>query len=197
MPALTIAAGERLGPYEILAFLGAGGMGEVYKARDTRLDRIIALKTLPPERVADADRMRRFLVEAQAASRLNHPNIVTIYDISEQNGVCFIAMEYVAGSTLQQMITGSGLPLKDAMKYAVEIADAIAAAHAAGIIHLDLKPANIMITEGGRAKLLDFGLAKLAQPEAIHANETVTRSVDPTALVGTPAYMSPEQAQGR
>jgi serine/threonine protein kinase len=195
--ALTIAAGVRLGPYEILAFLGAGGMGEVYKARDSRLHRIVALKTLPPETVADADRKRRFLVEAQAASSLNHPNIVTIHDISEQNGVCFIAMEYVAGTTLEQANTGSGLPIKDAMKYAAEIADALAAAHEAGIIHLDLKPANIMITDDGRAKLLDFGLAKLARPVMAPGIEDVTRSTGPAAFLGTPAYMSPEQIEGR
>ena len=153
---LTLAAGERLGPYEILALLGAGGMGEVYKARDTRLHRIIALKTLPPERVADADRTRQFLIETQAASRLNHPNIVTIHDISEQNGVCFIAMEYVAGTTLEQANTGRGLPVKDATKYALDIADALTAAHAAGIIHLDLKPANIMITEDERVRRIEL-----------------------------------------
>jgi serine/threonine protein kinase len=133
-------------------------MGDVYKARDTRLQRVIALKTLPAEKVADAEGKRRFLVEAQAASRLNHPNIVTIHDISEENGVCFIAMEYVAGTTLEQANPSSGLPLKLAMKYAGEIADALAAAHSAGIIHRDLKPANIIITEDGRVKLLDFGL---------------------------------------
>jgi serine/threonine protein kinase len=117
-------------------------MGEVYKARDTRLQRIIALKILPAEKIADADRKRRFLAEAQAASRLNQPNIITIYDISEQDGVCFIAMEYVAGATLEQANTARGLPLKQAMKCAAEIADALAAAHSAGIIHRDLKPAN-------------------------------------------------------
>src|SRR5712672_765280 len=131
---MALAAGVRVGPYEILALLGAGGMGEVYKARDTRLQRVIALKTLPAEKVADAEGRRRFLVEAQAASRLNHPNIVTIHDIAEENGVCFIAMEFVAGNTLQQVNNSGGLPLKLAMKYAGEIADALAAAHAAGII---------------------------------------------------------------
>src|SRR6266404_9771299 len=109
---MTLAAGVRVGPYEILALLGVGGMGEVYKARDTRLHRVIALKTLPAEKVADAEGKRRFLVEAQAASRLNHPNIVTIHDISEENGGCFIAMEYVAGNTLEQTNPGGGLPLK-------------------------------------------------------------------------------------
>jgi TolB-like protein/Tfp pilus assembly protein PilF/tRNA A-37 threonylcarbamoyl transferase component Bud32 len=195
---MALAAGLRVGPYEILALLGAGGMGEVYKARDTRLHRIIALKTLPAELVADADRKRRFLAEAQAASRLNHPNIVTIHDISEQNGVCFIAMEYVTGGTLEQANTCSGLPLKHAMKYAAEIADALAAAHAAGIIHRDLKPANIIISEEGRIKLLDFGLAKLIEPSVPASEaETATLRTVPGVIVGTAAYMSPEQAEGR
>lgn len=121
---MAFSARARIGPYEILALLGAGGMGEVYKARDTRLHRIIALKTLPPEKVADADWKRRFLIEARAASKLSHPNIVTIHDILEENGVCFIAMEYVAGTTLEQANTSGGLPLNHAMKCAAEIADA-------------------------------------------------------------------------
>jgi eukaryotic-like serine/threonine-protein kinase len=191
---MAFAAGDCIGPYEILALVGAGGMGEVYKARDTRLHRVIALKTLPAAEVAD--RKRRFLVEAQAASRLNHPNIVTIHDISEENGICFIAMEYVAGSTLEHANSGGGLPLKQAMKYAAEIADALAAAHSAGIIHRDLKPANIIITEDGRVKLLDFGLAKLIEP-AVPAAQTATLGTAYGAIVGTAAYMSPEQAEGR
>src|SRR5229473_466768 len=195
---MALAAGVRIGPYEILALLGVGGMGEVYRARDTRLQRVIALKTLPAEKVADADRKRRFLIEAQAASRLNHPNIVTIHDISEENGVWFIAMEYVAGTTLEQANTGSGLHLRDAMKYAAEIAEALAAAHAAGIIHRDLKPANIIITEDGRVKLLDFGLAKLIEPAMLAAEAaTATARTVPGAIMGTVDYMSPEQAQGR
>jgi serine/threonine protein kinase/Tfp pilus assembly protein PilF len=195
---MTISAGDRLGPYEILALLGAGGMGEVYKARDTRLNRAIALKILPAEKVADADRKRRFLAEAQAASRLNHPNIITIYDISEDKGVCFIAMEYVAGTTLEQANTGGGLPLEDAMKYANEIADALAAAHSVGIIHRDLKPANVIITKEGRVKLLDFGLAKLIEPE-VPASEAATATIRTVAgaIMGTAAYMSPEQAEAR
>jgi serine/threonine-protein kinase len=194
---MAFAAGVRIGPYEILALLGAGGMGEVYKARDTKLNRVVALKTLPAEKVAGADRKRRFLVEAQAASRLNHPNIVTIHDISEENGVCFIAMEYVAGTTLERANTG-GLHLKDAMKYAGEIADALAATHAAGIIHRDLKPANIIINEDGRVKLLDFGLAKLIESTVPASDaETATLRTVSGAIVGTAAYMSPEQAEGR
>jgi serine/threonine protein kinase/Tfp pilus assembly protein PilF len=173
-------------------------MGEVYQARDTRLHRIIALKTLPAGKIADADRKRRFLLEAQAASRLNHPNIVTIYDIFEENDVCFIAMEYVAGTTLELASNGDGLPLNDTMKYAAEIADALAAAHSAGVIHRDLKPANIIITEDGRVKLLDFGLAKLIEPAVPAAGAVpVTVSTVSRAIVGTAAYMSPEQAEGR
>src|SRR3982074_2124094 len=150
---MPLSAGTRLGPYEILGLLGAGGMGEVYKARDIRLHRIVALKTLPADKLSDAERKHRFLVEAQAASRLNHPNIVTIHDIAEENGICFITMEYVSGGTLEQTNIAAGLPLKDAMNYATQIADALAAAHSTGIIHRDLKPANIIITEDGRIKL--------------------------------------------
>jgi eukaryotic-like serine/threonine-protein kinase len=193
---MAISAGVRIGPYEILALLGAGGMGEVYKARDTRLNRIVALKTLPAEKIADPGRKSRFLQEARAAATLNHPNIVTIYEISEENGVCSIAMEYVAGSTLDQMNTGSGLPVKDAMKYASDIADALAAAHSAGIIHRDLKPANVIIATDGRAKLLDFGLAQFIEGAAPEG-ETATMRTLPGTIVGTAAYMSPEQAEGR
>jgi|SRR5271166_113333 len=195
---MALAAGDHIGRYEILGLLGAGGMGEVYKAHDNRLQRVIALKILAAEKVAEDDRRRRFLVEAQAASKLNHPNIVAIYDVSEENGVCFIAMEYVAGATLEQANVGIGLPLKQAMKYAAEIADAIVAAHSAGIIHRDLKPANIIITQDDRVKLLDFGLAKLIEP-AVPAADAATaawRTV-PGMIMGTAAYMSPEQAEGR
>jgi serine/threonine-protein kinase len=139
---------------------------------------------------------RRFLVEAQAASKLNHPNIVIIHDISGENSVCFIAMEYVPGTTLEQLNAGGGLPLKDTMKYSVEIADALAAAHSAGIIHRDLKPANIIITEDGRVKLMDFGLAQLFEA-GVHETETVTMQTFPGTIMGTAAYMSPEQAEGR
>lgn len=195
---MTFAAGVRIGPYEILSLLGKGGMGEVYKARDTRLQRVVALKILRAENVADLDRKARFLLEARAASRLNHSNIVTIHDISEEQGICYIAMEYVAGTPLDKRIAGSGLPLKDAMKYAAEIAAALAAAHSAGIVHRDLKPANIVITDDGRAKLLDFGLAKLKEPGVSASEaETATLRTLSGAIVGTAAYMSPEQTEGR
>jgi serine/threonine-protein kinase len=187
--------GQTISHYQILEKLGAGGMGVVYKARDTHLERFVALKVLPPERVADAERKRRFVQEAKAASALNHPNIITIHDIASEAGQDFILMEYVAGRTLSQLISGKGLPPKEAIKYALQIADALAAAHAKGIIHRDLKPGNVMVTgpEGsghpGLVKVLDFGLAKLTEPSG--PGESTA-----TAVVGTVAYMSPEQAEG-
>src|SRR3974390_3356656 len=147
-----------LANYEILEKLGEGGMGVVYKARDTRLDRFVAIKVLRADRVADADRKRRFVQEAKTVSALNHPNIVTVYDIDHSDGVHFIAMEYVEGQTLDRVIGRRGLPAAEALKHAIQIADALAKAHAAGIVHRDLKPANVMVTADGRAKILDFGL---------------------------------------
>src|SRR6516165_2428948 len=155
--------GRTLLHYEILEKLGEGGMGAVYKARDTHLDRFVALKILPAERVADADRKRRFVQEAKAASSLNHPHIVTIHDIDEADGVHFIAMEHVQGKTLDQLIPRHGMRLNEALKTAVQMADALAAGHAVGIVHRDLKPANVMVSENGSVKILDFGLAKLAE----------------------------------
>jgi len=163
-------------------------MGVVYKARDTRLERLVALKFLPPERVADPERKRRFIREARAASALNHPNIITIHDIAEEGGADFIVMECISGRTLSQVIAGKPLPVKDALGYAVQIADALVAAHRAGIIHRDLKPGNVMVTEDGRVKVLDFGLAKLTE----QAPESTL-----TLVVGTAAYMAPEQAEGQ
>src|SRR5438477_7570726 len=150
--------------YRIEAKLGEGGMGVVYKARDTRLDRSVAIKVLPAERVADPERKRRFVQEAKAASALNHPNIITIYEIAREGDADFLVMEYVDGKTLGQLMGRKGLYFGEALKYAVQIADALAAAHAAGIVHRDLKPGNIMVTSKGLAKVLDFGLAKLAEP---------------------------------
>jgi serine/threonine-protein kinase len=187
--------GQTISHYTVLDKLGQGGMGVVYQARDTRLDRLVALKFLPPERVADPERKARFIREARAASALNHPNIITIYDIASEAGQDFIVMEYVPGQTLSQLISSKGLPPKEAIKYAVQIADALAAAHAKGIIHRDLKPGNVMVTgpEGsghpGLVKVLDFGLAKLTEPSG--PGESTA-----TAVVGTVAYMSPEQAEG-
>ena len=195
--------GKSLGQYEISAKLGAGGMGVVWKARDTRLDRFVAVKTLPVEKLADPERKRRFAYEAKSASALNHPNIVHIYEIAEANGVQFIAMEYVCGKALDHLIGRNGLRVTEALKYAVEIADALAAAHSVGIIHRDLKPSNIMVTEGGLVKVLDFGLAKLVETETGKSGESAAATeperprTEEGALVGTTAYMSPEQAEGK
>ena len=196
--AVRISPGSRLGPYEIVSFAGAGGMGEVYQARDTRLNRTVAIKVLPPVAADDAERRRRFLREARAASALNHPNIVTIYDVVSEDGRDSIVMEYVEGKTLADTIGRKGLPLRDALHYAIQVADALAAAHAAGIVHRDLKPGNIMLTgpasgHPGLVKLLDFGLARRVQLEEGH-DTTLTMEGE---ILGTPAYMSPEQAQGK
>ncbi|MGH9721411.1 MAG: protein kinase domain-containing protein, partial [Bryobacteraceae bacterium] len=196
---MRLSAGARLGPYEVLALLGSGGMGEVYKARDTRLDRIVAIKVLPADKVSNSERRQRFMKEAKAASALNHPNIVTIYDIATDNGIDCIVMEYVPGKALDQLIPRKGLRTAETLKYAIQIADALAKAHTAGIVHRDLKPANIMVTGEGQVKVLDFGIAKLTQPTIGPQDDTLSvddRSED-GAIVGTIAYMSPEQAEGR
>jgi len=188
--------GKTLGHYQITEKLGEGGMGVVYKARDTHLDRFAALKVLPPEKVSDPDRKRRFIQEAKAASALNHPSIITIYDIDQADGVDYIAMEYVAGKTLDELIPRKGMRLSLALKYAVQIADALARAHGAGIIHRDLKPSNVMVDEHGLVKVLDFGLAKLTETSGPEAETAATRTGAGTVL-GTAAYMSPEQAEGK
>lgn len=191
--------GRTIAHYEILEKVGEGGMGVVYKARDTHLDRFVAIKVLPPKRVADPERKLRFVQEAKAASALNHPNIITVHDIASEAGVDFMVMEFVPGKTLDQLIGRKGLRLNDTLKYGAQIAAALATAHAAGIIHRDLKPGNVMVTEGGLVKVLDFGLAKLAEPEPadLAATGTLTPRTEEGAVVGTAAYMSPEQAQGK
>jgi eukaryotic-like serine/threonine-protein kinase len=196
----AISPGSRLGPYEILSLAGAGGMGEVWKARDTRLKRLAAVKVLPAALKNDPERKRRFLREARAASALNHPNIVGIYDIGEADGVDYIAMEYVEGKPLDQVIADREFKPGEALKIAGQVADALARAHQAGIVHRDLKPANVMVTAEGRVKLLDFGLAKLSEP-AIQEGATLTSTGQPTTepgvLMGTPHYMAPEQIEGK
>lgn len=192
--------GTTIDHYRIVELIGRGGMGVVYKAHDTHLDRNVAVKILPAEAMADMDRKRRFVQEARAASALNHSNIITIYDISHSERVDFIAMEYVEGCTLQKLITGSGLPLEQAVDYAVQMSGAIAAAHAAGIVHRDLKPSNFMVSDKGIVKVLDFGLAKLTeriQSSVSSGAETMTPITEQGAIVGTTAYMSPEQAEGK
>lgn len=187
-------SGKRLGRYDVIARLGGGGMGEVYRARDTRLGREVALKVLRPESLADPERKRRFEREARAASALDHPNIVTIFDIDRADGIDFIAMEHIPGKTLAELIGRKGLPVTEALKHAIQMASALAAAHGAGIVHRDLKPGNIMVTDSGQVKILDFGLAKLTERES---GETITKQTETGTVIGTPAYMSPEQAQGR
>ena len=194
------AAARRLGPYEFTGRLGAGGMGEVYRARDTRLGREVAIKVLPPEVSADVDRLRRFEKEAQAASSLNHPNIVTIYEVERIDSTSFIVMELVAGKTLREVVAERPMPLRKLLGIATQIADGLARAHSAGIVHRDLKPENVMVTKEGLVKILDFGLAKLVHPDqdtgqAVEV-QTVSAGTTPGIVMGTVAYMSPEQASG-
>jgi len=199
---MALQPGTTLGPYEILSLIGAGGMGEVYRARDPRLGRAVAIKVLPADRVADEDRRRRFAQEAKAASALNHPHIVTIYEIESANGADFIVMEYVSGKSLDALIPRHGLRLGEVLRIAIPVADALAAAHARGIIHRDLKPANVMVGSDGTVKVLDFGLAKLASVKTdTESDDNLTRTADaalsgPGIIAGTAAYMSPEQATG-
>src|SRR5580658_1732777 len=196
---MPLSPGDKLGPYEILAPIGAGGMGEVYKARDTRLDRLVAIKILPHDKTADEDRKRRFVQEAKAASALNHPNIVTIFDIGSENGIDFLVMELVPGKSLDQLIPRTGMRLSEILRAAVQIADAFSQAHAAGIVHRDLKPANVMLTPESQVKILDFGLAKLTQspPSESDTTRTIAAHTDQGTVLGTTAYMSPEQAEGK
>jgi eukaryotic-like serine/threonine-protein kinase len=201
---MALAAGARLGSYEVLAPLGAGGMGEVYRARDTRLGREVAIKVLPAERMADENRRRRFVQEARAASALSHPNIVTIHEIESADGVDFIVMEYVPGKSLDALIPRQGMKLAEVLRIAITIADAVARAHAAGIVHRDLKPANVVVGSDGVVKVLDFGLAKLVSREESGSSEDETGTEDggagplsrPGKVAGTAGYMSPEQATG-
>jgi len=190
--------GRTLDHYRIESKLGEGGMGVVYKARDIHLNRTVAAKVLPPEKIADPARRERFVREARAASALNHPNIVTIYDIRSAEGVDFIVMEYVEGRTLDEAIPPKGMREAQALKCAVQVADALARAHGAGILHRDIKPSNVMLTGEGHVKILDFGLAKLADPvESSPDAPTMTRPLtEEGVVVGTAAYMSPEQAEG-
>jgi formylglycine-generating enzyme required for sulfatase activity/tRNA A-37 threonylcarbamoyl transferase component Bud32/dienelactone hydrolase len=200
---MPIASGTTFGPYEIGSLLGVGGMGEVYRARDTRLQRIVAIKVLPEHLSSNPDLHARFVQEAKSISGLQHPNICVLHDIGSQAGVDFMVMEYVQGRTLDQVIPPGGLPANVAIKYAVQIADALGRAHSAGIVHRDLKPANIMVDEAGFVKVLDFGLAKLAATSgsaalaADGATMAASAATTPGMIIGTLAYMSPEQAEGK
>jgi eukaryotic-like serine/threonine-protein kinase len=192
-------AGSQFGPYEIVAPLGAGGMGEVYRGRDPRLQREVALKILSPHALNDPDRQRRFVQEARAASALNHPNILSVYDIGTEDGTQYIVSELIEGESLRSLLLKGIIPFKKLLDLAIQIADGLAAAHEAGIIHRDLKPENIMITREGRAKILDFGLAKSLLPViGTPQQETLTQNITASGvIVGTTTYMSPEQASGK
>src|SRR5438105_6732766 len=192
--------GKELGHYQVLSLLGAGGMGDVYLAEDIRLKRKVALKLLPAELTANEDRLRRFEQEAQAASALNHPNIITIHEIGQVDGMNFIVTEFIAGETLRELMTTARMNLLVVLDVATQAASALTAAHAAGIVHRDLKPENIMLRPDGLIKVLDFGLAKLTEPRTANVDTeapTVVR-VDTKmgTVMGTAQYMSPEQARG-
>lgn len=195
---MSFAAETQLGPYKIIALIGAGGMGEVYRARDTRLLRDVALKVLPSSFTSDPDRLRRFEQEARAVAALNHPNIVSVYDVGNANGVHFIVSELLEGETLRLRITPSGMPARKAIELAVQLASGLATAHEQGIVHRDLKPENVFVTRNGRLKILDFGLAKLRRPrELVETIDGLTEAKTSVGQVlGTAGYMSPEQVKG-
>ncbi|MFQ5558776.1 MAG: serine/threonine-protein kinase, partial [Acidimicrobiales bacterium] len=194
---MELSSGSRLGHYEVRDRLGQGGMGEVYLARDSRLNRDVALKVLPADLAKDAERRMRFEREAQAVAALNHPNIVTIHSVEQAGETHFIIMELVEGKTLTQLIPQGGIPLGRMFDIAVPLADALAAAHGKGITHRDLKPDNVMVTDEGRVKVLDFGLAKLAESTDAAGETAAATATAEGKILGTASYMSPEQAEGK
>src|SRR5580698_9264074 len=207
---MPLEAGTKLGPYEIVAQLGAGGMGEVYRARDTRLERIVAIKVLPPSLANDADRLARFEGEARVLSTLSHPNLLAIYDVGAQDGLHYLVSEFLDGETLRDRLASGALGQRKAAEYALQMANGLAAAHEKGIVHRDLKPENIFITPGEHLKILDFGLAKLTTPASL-PGETVTMTTAggpssgsggsgqtaPGTVMGTVGSMSPEPVRGQ
>jgi len=194
---MALSPGTKLGPYEIASPLGAGGMGEVYRARDTRLARAVAIKILPSSFSEDGERLHRFENEARILSALNHPNLLAIYDVGAQDGIHFLVSELLEGDSLRQRMQAGGIPPRKAMQYAVQIAAGLAAAHDKGIIHRDLKPENLFVTPDGRVKILDFGLAKQTAAHDSDEGETQTSpTTQPGIVLGTVGYMSPEQVRG-
>jgi eukaryotic-like serine/threonine-protein kinase len=197
---MPLASGTRIGPYEVLGPLGSGGMGEVYRARDSRLCRDVAVKTLPTSFAGDADRLRRFEQEARSTGLLNHPNILAVHDVGAHEGAPYVVSELLEGETLRERIGGTALPTRKAIDYAVQIARGLAAAHDKGIVHRDLKPENLFLTSDGRVKILDFGLAKLLAPDVHQESETIEKpavGTDAGSVLGTVGYMSPEQVRAR
>src|SRR5213592_577149 len=198
---MTLAAGGKLGPYEILAPLGAGGMGEVYRARDSRLGREVAIKVLPGSFCKDPDRLRRFEQEARAASQLNHPNIVTVHDFGTYEDAPYAVQELLEGETLRERLRTGALPASKAVEYGIQVARGLAAAHEKGIVHRDLKPENLFLASDDRLKILDFGLAKLAVADGPAAEQNglpaATQATAAGIVMGTLGYMSPEQVRGQ
>src|SRR2546425_1658135 len=196
---MTLSANTKLGPYEIIAPIGAGGMGEVYRARDTRLGRDVAVKVLPSSFSDDTDRLHRFEQEAYAAGALNHPNILIVHDVGSHNGSPYVVSELLEGETLRQRMGGTVQPQRKATEYALQIAHGLAAAHEKGIVHRDLKPENLFVTKGGRVKILDFGLAKLTHAEERSGQQTnlpTAAGTEPGVVMGTLGYIAPEHVKG-
>jgi serine/threonine protein kinase len=192
---MTLHTGSRLGRYEVDSLIGSGSMGDVYRARDTRLNRAVALKVLAANVVADPERLTRFAQEARTTALISHPNIVEVYDIGAEEGLPFVVSELLKGVTLRARIARGPLPVRIAVSYALEIAHGLTAAHHLGVVHRDLKPENVFVTDDGRLKILDFGLAK-CRHETLGVTDTSSKSTQPGTILGTVGYMSPEQVKG-